>query len=185
MPRREVKRKSRRDVLRDSLLKYYDRTGLKTTFCNSIGRRAAVSLRILDWYCTNFAKKNHVVYETTGKDGVPYVFIVWKEYKAQLRGFSKKFFDPFCRTAGPKCTERLEFDDGNGKRVYTTIAQLNFFKWAFSNDVLTHVIRDVAIIERDMLDSLKERDESEKRKELSRAAARACTKIYSSVVIKF
>ena len=53
-----------------------------------------ISLRIIDWFVTNYSKKNNVSYYL--KDAQTQ-FIVYLSYKNQLKAFSKKQFDPFCR----------------------------------------------------------------------------------------
>lgn len=86
------------------------------------------SLRKLEWFVTNYAKKQHVSY--TAPNGK--IFTVHVAYKSSLDGYSKKLFDPFCRT------ERIEFQG-----LTTTIAQLNFLKWSIQNGIIEHV-RDMA-----------------------------------------
>ena len=69
---------------------------------------AKISLRIIDWFVTNFSKKHNVFYNMyktdTGKltlvdKGNSFVkqFNTYHSYKSQLKSFSKKRFDPFCR----------------------------------------------------------------------------------------
>lgn len=78
-----------------------------------------MSLRLLDFTVCNHAKKNHILYNLNGR-----LFHVYSEYKTQLRLYSKKRFDPFCRK------ERIEFRPPECKTtITTTIAQLMFFQW--------------------------------------------------------
>jgi hypothetical protein len=49
-------------------------------------------------------------------------------YKSSLDGYSKKFFDPFCRT------ERIEFQG-----FTTTVAQLNFIRWCIVNGIVDYI----------------------------------------------
>ena len=48
-------------------------------------------------------------------------FNVYNSYKSQLKAYSKKRFDPFCRR------ERLDIEI-NGHHINTTVGQLNFFR---------------------------------------------------------
>lgn len=57
-------------------------------------------------------------------------FIVYLNYKSQLKAFSKKLFDPFCRR------ERIQFQIGTQEPFVTTVGQLNFFRWAFEKNIL-------------------------------------------------
>lgn len=50
-------------------------------------------------------------------------------YKSCLNGYSKKLFDPFCRT------ERIEY-----KGITTTIAQLNFMRWCIKNGIINALL---------------------------------------------
>jgi hypothetical protein len=75
---------------------------------------------------TNYAKNNHVTFTApSGK-----VFTVHVAYKSSLDGYSKKLFDPFCRT------ERIVFQG-----LTTTCAQLNFLRWAISNGIINVLTR--------------------------------------------
>ena len=87
-----------------------------------------LSLRLIDWFVTNYAKKHHVTYLLNSQE-----FIVYLNYKSQLKAFSKKLFDPFCRH------ERILFQCENQDPFKTTVGQLNFFRWAFEKDILTYV----------------------------------------------
>ncbi len=108
-----------------------------------------VSLRIIDWFVTNYAKKNNISYFITGDTGSRQ-FIVYLNYKAQLKAYSKKQFDPFCRR------ERIEFPyNEKGDTITTTIGQLNFFRWAIENYVLNYIYENVEAIEKDMNTNLK------------------------------
>lgn len=81
----------------------------------------APSLRKLEWFVTNYSKKEQVSY--TAPNGK--IFTVHVAYKSSLDGYSKKLFDPFCRTA------RIEFQG-----LVTTVAQLNFIRWCIMNGVV-------------------------------------------------
>ncbi|ABT15037.1 hypothetical protein NY2A_B638R [Paramecium bursaria Chlorella virus NY2A] len=137
-----------------------------------------MSLRTVDWFVSNFSKKNNVIY-TTNDDRM---FNVFMEYKAQLKSYSKKWFDPFCRGA------RLIYKDCDGKDFSTTIGQLNFFRWALKNDIIKYCMDNIKQIEEDMMNSTKERkrsDQGDKRRELSKAAIKRCTNINTRVTIRF
>ena len=98
-----------------------------------------LSLRALDWFVTNYSKSYNIILDNNGK---PYN--VWLDYKSQLKAFSKKSFDPFCRR------NRIVFEILKDKYLTTTVGQLNFFKWAIENNILTYVINNIKLIEKDM-----------------------------------
>ena len=105
-----------------------------------------VSLRIIDWFVTNYAKKHNLV---ISRDGNRKPFIVFLEYKSQLKAYSKKQFDPFCRRS------RIHYEYERGKRFETTIGQLNFFRWAIENQIVEYIMNNYDDIEKDMNNTLK------------------------------
>lgn len=163
------------DLLLASLGKFYGDESdpdcfqhVRRVLCNE-----TISLRILDWFVTNYAKKYNVSFQT--EDGR--FFNVFLEYKAQLKSFSKRFFDPFCRG------ERLEF-----RGLHTTVGQLNFFRWSIKHGIVTYCTNHATDIEADMMESMKARklsDPKEKRKELSKAAIKRCISTSARVRIRF
>jgi hypothetical protein len=103
-----------------------------------------VSLRIIDWFVTNYSKKHNLVIDKNGKP-----FIVFLEYKSQLKAYSKKQFDPFCRRS------RIHYEYDKGKKIETTIGQLNFFRWAIENMIIDYISKHYDEIEQDMNNTLK------------------------------
>jgi hypothetical protein len=100
------------------------------------GRVSGVSLRLLDYLVTNFSKAKNTIYKTAKGENVH----LYREYKSQLRGYSKRQFDPFARR------ERVLVDFPGGA-IETTTAQLNFFRWAFSRGVVDFAAENAAEIE--------------------------------------
>jgi hypothetical protein len=116
-----------------------------------------ISLRIVDWFATNYAKKYYTLYvidQTT--ENVARRFKVYDDYKLKLKAYSKKRFDPFCRW------DRISIPYKDGKYIETTIGQLNFFKWALENKVVDYIEQNYETIEKDM----NNRNSTSKRKEL-------------------
>ena len=58
--------------------------------------KSMISLRLIDWFATNYCKKHYIVYNFT-EGGVQKRFKVYQDYKLKLKAYSKKRFDPFCR----------------------------------------------------------------------------------------
>lgn len=115
---------SRQKLLLQSLERFYGNPENATTLKGILGKDEKISLRNIEWFVTNYSKKEKVSYKT--KDGKD--FVVHMSYKSSLDGYSKKLFDPFCRT------ERIEFNN-----VTTTVAQLNFIKWCIENDIIEYL----------------------------------------------
>ena len=116
-----------------------------------------ISLRIVDWFATNYAKKYYTLYiidQTV--ENVARRFKVYDDYKLKLKAYSKRRFDPFCRW------ERISIPYKGDKCIETTIGQLNFFKWALENKVVDYIEKNYETIEKDM----NNRNSTSKRKEL-------------------
>ena len=107
-----------------------------------------VSIRVLDWFVTNYSKKHNIIYKLTDKED-NHFFNVYLQYKCQLKSYKKKLFDPFCRK------KRIVFYYDLNKCIVTTVGQLNFFRWAISNDVLNYVEQHLHTITHDMINSNK------------------------------
>lgn len=133
-----------------------------------------VSLRLLDYCCTNYAKKTRVVICDKQR-----ALHLWSFYKDWLRHYRRRCFDPFRRR------ERICFRcpvDAN-KWHDTTVAQLNFLRWAEVYGVIAYVRRNIYTIEQDMMSTLVESKKRRlhrevhprKRTELSRAPRSKCT----------
>ena len=77
-------------------------------------------------------------------------------YKAQLKSFKKRYFDPFRRK------KKFVYNFGtHNKDIITTLGQLNFFKWALENKVVDYIEENYETIEKDM----NNRNSTSKRKE--------------------
>ena len=128
----------RRELLILSLQRFYSsRTDLDALILILKGD-GDISLRLIDWFVTNYAKKHHVSYVLASQE-----FSVYLNYKSQLKAFSKKLFDPFCRR------ERILFQCGTYEAFETTVGQLNFFRWAFEKDILSYIRTHLADIVRE------------------------------------
>ena len=119
-----------------------------------INGESQISLRIVDWFVTNYSKKHFVVFSIMENDEKTR-FKVYNDYKLKLKAYSKKRFDPFCRW------ERISFPYDENKFVETTIGQLNFFKWCIENSILEYIQQHYNDIENDM----NSRNSSSKKKE--------------------
>ena len=118
-------------------------------------------------------------------------FNVYVRYKAQLKSYSKKSFDPFCRK------DRIT-DWGPDGNITTTIGQLNFFKWAIQNNVLQYIEDNLSEIEKDMNSNIRKKKtqikkkdgtyvkvEKTKRKQLSQNATKQVRKLNTETLVEF
>ena len=147
-----------------------------------------ISLRIVDWFATNYAKKYYTLYTIQDESGTDRRFKVYIDYKLKLKAYSKKRFDPFCRW------ERISIPYKDGKFIETTIGQLNFFKWALENKIVDYIESHYMDIENDMnsRNSTSKRKEiiensktRKKREELSISATKSIKKEKVEILVQF
>jgi hypothetical protein len=131
------------DVLLTKLLKFYSENTNFDKMINIINGTSSISLRIVDWFVTNYSKKNYIVY-MINKDNKMEKVNVYNDYKLKLKAYSKKKFDPFCRW------DRINVPYKEDKFIQTTLGQLNFFKWTIENKILEYIEENYKIIETDM-----------------------------------
>lgn len=127
---------SSKELLLIALGKFYSRREYIDNIQPILQGTSCISLRLLDWFVTNYCKKHNVIIGTTN---------IYLSYRAQLKAYSKQQFDPFRRR------ERINFYYDSSQFIETTIGQLNFFRWVLSNHVLDYVGGHIADIEADML----------------------------------
>jgi hypothetical protein len=134
--------------------------------------KSNLSLRLIDWFVTNYAKKFNTSFVTKSGKHV----IVYLSYKSHLKAYSKKMFDPFCRS---KRIKFMGFD--------TTVGQLNFFEWAITDDILDYLDTHSERVHNDMETRLKETetDTHKKRHELSKSATNSLRCHDVRVTVKF
>ena len=121
---------SKNDILLPSINNFYNDEKNKTTLLNILDKSSGISLRNLEWFITNYSKKTNLMYKTNeGK-----IFSVHCAYKSTLDGYSKKLFDPFCRS------DKISYKvPGTTDEINTTLAQLNFIKWCIKNGIINYI----------------------------------------------
>jgi hypothetical protein len=147
--------------MQTSLTLYFDkRPDQRAMLRDIVEGTFPISLRLLDWFVTHYARHRQIVYwiddvagpkskmteAYPGAGTTARKFHLYQEYRAQLKSYSKQAFDPFRRhnrisfvvTAIPLVV------------VETTVGQLNFFRWAFQNHVIDYILRHTTDIEEDM-----------------------------------
>jgi hypothetical protein len=186
------------DLLMRNLMDFYKNRENLHKMMRIINGESKISLRIVDWFVTNFAKKNYTIYEMPVSDGANETirFKVYNDYKLKLKAYSKRRFDPFCRW------ERISIPYDNDNFMETTIGQLNFFKWAIENRIVDYIENNYQDIENDMnhRNSTSRRNISDdnisasvndngktrkKREELSVSACKCIKKETVKIIVKF
>jgi hypothetical protein len=138
---------------------FFDEEVMERLLVPIVTQQFSISLRLLDYTMTNWAKKTRVMVEmNTAKGKSPWnLFSLYKDW---LRFYRRRGFDPFRRR------ERVFFwrtlEDGSRERLDTTVAQLNFIRWAQKYGILDYVSQHKDEIEDDMMQTL---GESKKRRQ--------------------
>ena len=131
-----------------------------------------LSLRLVDWFVTNYAKKHNTGYILEGQE-----FLVYTNYKSQLKAYSKKLFDPFCRR------ERIMFQVPGEEAFITTVGKLNFFRWAIEKGVLTYLSLNNQVIEADMNTAMKEQSKSRNNTASSQSSTGSSDTVVSQITV--
>ena len=194
-----LKLKMNDELLLNSLKDYYNDDYKSKKITSIINNDIEISLRSIDWFITNYSKKHNIYYNiyednngelTYDKENNKFIKTVnvFQSYKSQLKAYSKKKFDPFCRR------KRILFPLKDTE-IETTVGQLNFFKWAINNMIIDYIVLNKEKIEDDMNKSLKQMkiDGSllkkegirKQRQELSLSATRGLSRTNIKVVLNF
>ena len=115
------------NLLLSSLKEYYENES-NFNQLSIVLNNNKISLRVIDWFVTNYSKKFNIQYELYRKnngditlcenDDMYYKTLnVFTSYKSQLKSYSKRYFDPFCRR------NRIEYSNNHGL-IQKTIGQL-------------------------------------------------------------
>lgn len=189
------------ELLLNKLLEFYSVSENMEKFLKVIDGES-VSLRIIDWFVTNYAKEFLTVYSIPAKYHSGTVFngetdrerfSVFKSYRLELKAYGKVRFDPFCRR------ERIMIPYNAETNIETTIGQLNFFKWTIENQIIEYIEANYDAIEADMntRNSISKRKSSDsesstennktrkRREELSVSAYKSVIKESVKIVVKF
>jgi len=166
---------------------YYKENNNLDKILKIINGESQVSLRLIDWFATNYSKKFFTVYMLKNSQGEEYRFKVYIDYKLKLKAYSKKRFDPFCRW------DRINIPYTNDTYVQTTIGQLNFFRWVLENKILDYIVKHYDEINKDMNkrnSTTKNRKEKGKqtgktREELSVSASKSIKRESVEIVVSF
>lgn len=220
-------RNSRKNLLMESLQDYFSSSENIIKIIPIIASSRSLSLRAIDWFVTNYSKKFNTSYIINGKTNNilskvetydPHYcseFVVYLNYRLQLKAYSKENFDPFCRgetkeridfyydknlilnyikTHKLKLPEVIDYLNGQSVNYFTTTSgQLNFFRWIIKNNIIEYIMDNLKTIENDMNKSYKEhynknskkKKARKKRHELSVSASKSMSKSNVKVILTF
>jgi hypothetical protein len=135
----------KQELIINSLQKFYSDRNDKDDIMKLLEGTSVISLRLIDWFVTNYARQHTISYILNSQE-----FLVYMNYKSQLKAYSKKLFDPFCRR------ERIMFQIPGQEQFLTTVGKLNFFRWAIEKGVINYIQMNLAKIEKEMNASTRE-----------------------------
>ena len=179
-----VNQNTQNDLLLKNLMEFYENREHLHKMMYIINGESRISLRIVDWFVTNYAKKYYTVYDLELPHSSETVrFKVYNDYKLKLKAYSKKRFDPFCRW------EKTIIPYKSNQFIQTTIGQLNFFKWIVDHKILDYIQENYESIEQDMslrnTSKPKTEKNRKKREELSIFASKSIKKESIEISLHF
>lgn len=169
---KDSKLDARQLLILQPLVEFYSNQRNMFILVNILNGNSIISLRLIEYFVVNYVLKNKLKfnkaqyntdmrYLVNNLNGEVYkkqqkqventyenILMVHDNYKSQLKQYNKKNFDPFCRS------HRIKFfydtSDKDNHYFDTTVAQLNFFKWAISNHILDYILHNLSAIEEAM-----------------------------------
>ena len=135
----------KQELIISSLQKFYANRTDTNEILELLQGTSVISLRLIDWFVTNYARQKTTSYILNNQE-----FLVYMNYKSQLKAYSKKLFDPFCRR------ERIMFQLPGHEPFVTTVGKLNFFRWAIEKGVLDYIKLNLVTVEKEMNTSARE-----------------------------
>jgi hypothetical protein len=142
---RKKKIHCKQELIISSLQRFYSNRDDLNEIVELLKGTGSISLRLIDWFVTNYSKVHSTSYIFNSQE-----FVVYMNYKNQLKAYSKKLFDPFCRR------ERISFQIPGHDAFLTTVGKLNFFRWALEKGILTYIKGHQEEIEKEMNAAMKE-----------------------------
>jgi len=216
---------SRKELLMESLQDFFNNPKNIISIIPIINNNREISLRVIDWFVTNYSKKHNISYMINKKTNEIVSkkseydpaeckeFVVYLNYKLQLKAYSKEQFDPFCRRSridfyydkekvsnyvskyNIDLKDSSNYLENNTESYFTTTSgQLNFFRWIIKNKIIEYIIENIKEIEHDMNICYKkhynhsgknEKKNRKKRHELSVSASKSLSKSNVKVVLTF
>jgi hypothetical protein len=168
---------SKNELLLNSLKKFFTEDRFKIVLPIITGS-SKISLRVIDWFVTNYSKKNQIIYKIKEYDEECYINI-HNHYKSQLNAYGKKYIDPFCRGK-----DRIFFNVSESQCVLTNLSQLNFFRWAVQYNVIQYIDKNYSIIVKDMTETLSNTPSSNRRRIFSSSTGKMFKKYEDGISVK-
>ena len=148
-------------LLLTSLTEFYNKNEkYKQVLRDIIEGKHKLSLRIIEWLVTHYAKSYNIYYwidenkqiynEIPENSKMTFRKVnLYQDYRAQLKSYSKFNFDSFRRHYRITFFINTESKD----HIETTIGQLNFFRWIFNNSIIDYAMNNYDDIYKKMINN--------------------------------
>lgn len=135
--------KKKEKMLYDVLDDFFQKCSLNEVemIIKIIDGKHIISLRFLDWFVTRYCYLYKLSININNNFNKEENFNINISYKAQLKSFKKRYFDPFRRKK-----KFIYVFDKHNLNLLTTLGQLNFFRWALSFDIIKYAENNFKII---------------------------------------
>lgn len=125
---------SRENIVMEGLCEYYMESKNIKVIQEILHKESKLTLRVLEWYITVYCKEK----ESNSQH-------IYENFKIQLKAYSKKLFDPFCRG------DRIILAIDETTQIETTVGQLNFFRFVIENNVIDTYTKQRELVEKSMI----------------------------------
>lgn len=185
-------------LLKKHLLLFFNKKENVEKLVNVLDKKTRYSLRVLEWFVSNYAKKYNTIITSSGSNGKKIEFNVHLSYRDQLKSYNKIRFDAFKRN------EKFTMKTIDDRKIVTTVGQLNIFKWFIENKILEYTNEHLDEIKQDMNKSIispesslerkkkeplvikrKSASKKKKRQPLSVSATRTVIRRFTDIIITF
>ena len=144
----QLKFTSYESILFNSLEEYYKNNKKYLHILNEIiDGTNTISRRTIEYFVTNYSSDN-IITLNINYNNLKKKINVYTSYKDQLKAHKKRYFDPFGRGI------RVPFFI-NDLCLITTIGQLNFYRWFFSNKIYDYCFNNYNLIQTSLLNKKK------------------------------
>jgi hypothetical protein len=127
---------------------FYAHTQFLDTLVALIKQVDQISLRLLDWLVTSFARDKNLLTSPSSES------CIYEKYKRVLSKYKRRNFDPFRRAKRRVKGTSVAYDVTfvhNDQKLRTTVGQLNFVKWCIESGVYSFAVSNKDEIESAML----------------------------------
>lgn len=115
-----------------------------------------MSKRFLEHFITDYARAHNCCYPLTDPEtGQTQMFNVFHSAQTVLMGVHKCFMDPFDRRNKDVADDGFIVHGYGAKKLRVNVCSLNFFRWAYKNQVLAYAEKHEAAIKADMAEMSK------------------------------